>query len=468
MASTNKVSVLLLNPPFRETIIRDNYCCFTSKSGYIWPPVDLLYLSGILNNENIETTVIDAVVDNLTWEQVEEKIYEDKPKIIISLTGTASFREDMTGLRRIKEIYSPSIYILGNAPAFKPKLFLQQYPFIDRIIHNFLDSRILPFVLEHIKECETISFKKDNKIKIGKVNYLKPLSKIKNVKPPQYNLFPIKKYTTPIAQKTPLVTTLTSFGCPFHCHFCVGSALNYHQRNIKELEREFNEMEKNGIKEIFFEDSTFNANNDYLHQICSLLINNNYNFSWSANIHSFNVSETNLKLMKKAGCHTVQIGVESGDENILKECAPSKKINKLKEVFNLCHKVGIRTLGYFIIGFPKETPKLALKTINLAKELDPTFVSFSVLTPDYGTKLYDQAVKDSLIDYKSILSFDSSGEAVLKNQNFSKEEQDRMIKLAYKQFYFRPQKLLSYIKDYRNLILYLKNGLRLFAKKIFI
>ena len=122
MASTNKISILLLNPPFRETIIRDNYCCFTSKSGYVWPPIDLLYLSGIFNHSKIKVAVIDAVVEHLSWKQVEERVSKERPKIIISLTGTVSFREDMEELNQIKKISSSKIYILEH-PCLQTGIF---------------------------------------------------------------------------------------------------------------------------------------------------------------------------------------------------------------------------------------------------------------------------------------------------------------------------------------------------------
>ena len=337
---------------------------------------------------------------------------------------------------------------------------------MDGIIHNFFDNKILEFILDKYSQCNTISFRKNGHLKIGKINYLKPLSRIVNVNPPQYNLFPLKKYTTPIAVKKLFITALTSSGCPFNCQFCVGSALNYHQRDIKELEREFDEMRKNGIKEIFFEDSTFNAYLPFTRDICNLLIKKNYQFSWSANLHSFNVTLDLLNLLKQAGCHTVNIGVESGCEEILKEYAPSKKKDKIRTAFNLCKQVGIKTLGYFIIGFPNETRQKALETIKFSQQLNPDFASFSVLTPDYGTKLYEEAVNKNLIEKKT-LSFDPSNEAILNNPYLTKTEQDELIRIAYRQFYFRPQKLIHYLKDISRVSLYINNGLKLIKKFFF-
>lgn len=457
-------NILLLNPPYKELIIRDNYCCFTSKSGYIWPPVDLLYLSGILKSKNTKVEVIDAVVNNLKWKDVLRKIKISKPNIIISLTGTVSFKDDLEGLSKIKK---SEIYLVGNTPAFKPDFFLKNFPFIKGIIHNFFDTSILDFLINLNKKSLSISYRiGKNNIKTGSINAYKYLTEISLPNAPQYKLFPLKLYSTPIMKSGPMTTMMTSFGCPFNCKFCIASSLSYYKRKLIDLKHEFNAIKKAGIKEIFFEDSTFNSYIPYTENICKLLIKEKYGFGWSANVHSFNLTKELLRLMKKAGCHTVQIGVESGSEEILLEYAPSKKIETLRKAFKLAKEVGIKTLGYFIVGFPKESAFQAKKTIDFANALNPDYASFSIMTPDYGTKLYDEAVSAKMIKKNGTFAFDSSGEAILKNPHFSRKEQDKMVKKAYINFYINPKRIFSYLGNYKKIPLYIKNGLHLLFKKI--
>ena len=456
--------ILLLNPPYKEPIIRDNYCCFTSKSGYIWPPVDLLYLSGILKSKTTQIEVIDAIASNLGWKNVMNKIETSKPDIVISLTGTVSFKDDLKKLSKIKKC---KLYLMGNTPAFKPDFFLKNFSFVDGIIHNFFDNSILDFLIDPNRKSPSISYRTGKKgYKLGTINTYKYLSEISLPNTPQYNLFPLKLYSTPIMKDQPMTTMMTSFGCPFNCKFCIASSLNYYKRKLIDLKHEFNVIKKAGIKEIFFEDSTFNSYIPYTKSICKLLIKERYGFSWSANIHSFNLTKELLILMKKAGCHTIQIGVESGSKEILLEYAPSKKIQTLKKAFELAKEVGLKTLGYFIVGFPKESASQAKKTIAFANAINPNYASFSIMTPDYGTKLYDEAVSSKMIKKNGIFTFDSSGEAILKNPLFPRKEQDKLIKSAYFNFYFHPMRIFSYLSDYKRIHLYIKNGLHLLLKKI--
>ena len=464
--------ILLFNPPYPQPIIRDNYCCFTSKSGYQWAPTDLLYISGILNGDKrFIVSVIDAPAERLTPETVSTQIASLKPDIICCLTGTVSFEMDMQLLGTYKKAHKKiKIFVMGNTPAFAPARFLKQFPFIDGVLHNFMDKTLKNALIGKPYLCSTCSYrKKKDDYSIGHINLTHSGKPIDGINPPLYHLFPIDEYKTPLMKKHPFITAITAFGCPFTCSFCIASRLNYQNRDLNEVKKEFKAMKKAGIKEISFIDSTFNANPPFMTSILKMMIDNKFGFSWSAQIHSFRVTSELIQLMKQAGCHTVQIGVESGSSTILKEYAPSKVKEVITTAVQTCKKEGMRILGYFIVGFPHESKKQVLETIAYAKQLNPEFASFSTMTPDYGTKIYDEALKaNSFRDKETVplSAFDSSGKSILHNAYLSPQEQDDLARKAYIDFYLNPKKMLSFLRDFPRIGLYIKNGLFLLSKKI--
>ncbi len=463
--------ILLLNPPYPQPIIRDNYCCFTSKSGYQWAPTDLLYISGILNgNKSFRVTVIDAPAERLTPKATAQMMESTDYNIICCLTGTVSFELDMAFLKEYKNTHPQTkIFVTGNTPTFAPQRFLTQFPFVNGVLHNFMDKTIIQAFNGKPNMCKTCSYRNRKGISVGRINFTSQTI-VTGIKPPLYGLFPIQRYSSPIIKSKPFITAMTAFGCPFTCSFCIASRLNYHTRDLKELEREFMAMKKSEIREISFLDSTFNANPPYVTSVLKMMIKKKFGFSWSAQIHSFRVTTDLIQLMKKAGCHTVQIGVESGSSEILKEYAPSKVKEKITAAVETCKKQGMRVLGYFIIGFPHESKKQVLETISYAKKLDPEFASFSTMTPDYGTKIYEDALKaNSFKDRETepLSAFDSSGKAILHNAYLSPQEQDDFTRKAYIDFYLNPKKMFSFLRDFPRIGLYIKNGLFLLSKKLF-
>lgn len=95
--------VLLLNPPGKELYIRDYYCSKVSKVHYIYHPVDLLILSGILSKK-YKLSVLDAMALKLSQEETLRKISTIDFDVLIFLTGSVSFKEDFPLIKKIKEM----------------------------------------------------------------------------------------------------------------------------------------------------------------------------------------------------------------------------------------------------------------------------------------------------------------------------------------------------------------------------
>ena len=112
------------------------------------------------------------------------------------------------------------------------------------------------------------------------------------------------------------------------------------------------------------------------------------------------------------------------------------------------------------MGFPGETKQEARNTIHFAKELNPTYASFSILTPDYGTKLYKEAVDNKWIDGE-IRAFDSSSDTTMDAPGMSIKEKKQVLNFAYLEYYLRPSKIIDFLKDVKSLVNFLGNGVHL-------
>jgi len=436
-----KQTILLLNPPYVKSVIRDNYCCFTSKSNYIWPSIDLLVLSGILS-KRFNIKVIDAVIEKLKVNECLEKIITIKPEIVISLTGSATYIEDFKFFKMIDRNIKTRLFILGNIAVFKPKLMFDRLSFLEAILHNFTSKDIVKYILGKKGQTTSISYRTESGFKLGKINIQKSKNSFISYPIPRHELFSLEKYQVPFMEQKPMTTVLTAFGCPFSCKFCVASRINYRPRKIISIKKELDFLAKIGIKEFFFEDSTFNANKLYCEKLCKMMIGNKYSFSWSANIHSAFLDIPIAKLMMKAGCHTIHVGVENYSDAILKDNLKATNRQKIFNAFSVAKEVGLNTLGYFIIGLPGETEESIQKTIDFSKKLNPTFASFSIVTADYGTRMRKELIKNKLLD-KTVKVFDSSGITNIKHNKIRKKELNTLLKISYIKFYLRPSKILE-------------------------
>jgi radical SAM superfamily enzyme YgiQ (UPF0313 family) len=170
--------------------------------------------------------------------------------------------------------------------------------------------------------------------------------------------------------------------------------------------------------------------------------------------------------MKKAGCHTVSIGIESGDDAILKKYSKPITTAEIKETIRLLNTYGLRILGYFILGLPGETREMALRTIDLAKTLNIDIASFAIATPDLGTRLREEAVAKGWIP-ADLDSWDSTDYPLIASGDMTPEEIWRMRRKAVRAFYLRPSTMLrklGQVRSWNDLKMLASNALTLLSK----
>lgn len=167
-------------------------------------------------------------------------------------------------------------------------------------------------------------------------------------------------------------------GCPFRCKFC-----SYPQQSpnwrVKSAERMFEEWQyyaENGVRYITCLDSTMLTPPTRMRRFCELLIQHQLPIQWNCWGHPSQLQSFDLiELMAAAGCCSISMGIESGDDQILKNM--SKFISRAKSVnaIEYAKRAGLFTIGNFMIGFPGETPESIENTRQMIIEAAPDIYS---------------------------------------------------------------------------------------------
>lgn len=430
--------ILLLNPPGEELVLRDNYCTCSSKAGYSWPPIDLLVLSGMLSGR-FTVSVMDAMAERLRPEDCLRRIVQMGPDAVVSLTGTASWSGDLRFLSRLKrKVPAAAVFVSGGPLLVDGRRVLESHPFIDGAVLNYVDNGLADH-LENGTGGRNLLWRSAGGVEGSEQitcpdEFSYPL--------PLHGLFPLAGYRTLIAARKPLTCVVGSFGCPFRCGFCVFGLLPYRTRSVDNLLEELAHVRRMGIREVMFSDPTFTINKDRVLRICAGMNKLSLGLSWTCTAHAATVSRELLSAMKAAGCHLVEIGVESGSDDILRAYSKKTATGQTREAVGLCASCGIDVLGYFIIGLPGETKTHILDTIRFAQELDCALASFSVATPDRGTRLWAESIRNGWAD-AGREEYDSSRSAVISSGLVSPEEIIRLKDRAFREFYLRPGKILK-------------------------
>jgi len=412
-------------------------CASYTKSNYSWPPIDLVILSGILKEE-YNIIIMDCIVNNISIQTVKNEIIKTKPDVIISLTSAISDKTDSALFKSIKNNCKIKVLVLGDLPFFQPKKYLKSHSFIDAIILNFTDSSIKEYLKNKLDNIRNIAYRKGKSIIIKK-----RVTKNFRIPQPQHKKFANIGYNLPMF-KGNITSTLTSFGCPHKCKFCFWKDVDYIERDLKNILAELNHIKKAKIKELFFRDLNLVSNENRVLKICEWMKKNKANLSWGCQTRIDYINKKTLSKMKKAGCKFILFGVESGNKKTLASNMKRIGINKTKDTIKNCKKLGITTIGSYILGLPEEDIKLIKKTISQSTSLNWDFVLFHKYTCAYHNKQKNN--KKKLINEKEL---------------------NKLYKKAYIKFYSRPSYILEkFIETTKQgtLLRHISNGLTLFSR----
>ncbi|MCG8308631.1 MAG: radical SAM protein [Cytophagales bacterium] len=165
----------------------------------------------------------------------------------------------------------------------------------------------------------------------------------------------------------------TSVSCPFSCAFCTFPVFGgkFQTASIEGVEYELNQLaELNRVNIIAFLDDTFNFPKERFKKILRMMIKNNYQFKWMSFFRCQFADEETIALMKESGCLFAYLGLESGNDTVLKNMNKATTVELYRKGLDLLHKYDIPTFGSFIIGFPGETKKSIADTVAMINDVD--------------------------------------------------------------------------------------------------
>lgn len=445
-AATSKKRVLLLNPPGDELYLRDNYCSFTSKANYYWPAIDLLAQSGILW-EHFDVHVRDALVEKESFADCLRYIEKLAPQVVLLVTGYASKRNDNLFMRQLKQrLPDVRIIVSGGYPFFQKAQALEENADIDAILMDYTSDGTISYIDGDNANVVDMIYRDGGSI----VEARKDPSRKFNYPPPHHELFPLDKYRIPNGKRRPFTIMLASSGCPFKCSYCVFAGVPYQSRDIENIIDEMRVLRDQGIRQISFIDPLFTLNKKRVQAICRRMLEEKFDFTWVCLSRCDTIDDATVELMSRAGCRAIEFGVESGENAILLKHTKNLKLEKVEEAFRICRKYHIDILAFFIIGLPGDDEASIRKTIDFAKRLNPEIASFSVATPDYGTRLRAESIENHWIEPEKD-QFDCTATAMIDYGTITPERIRELHKIAVREFYLRPGYIWRQLLSVRSL-----------------
>ena len=471
------MKVLLINPP--QTF----YPGSDQPAGNL--PLGLMYIAAVLEQEGYKTEILDAFMTDESYQkngetirvgtplqQIKQQIISRKPDIVgISGPFTCQIEHTLNVSGLAKEV-DPSIVTIVGGPhvTVVPKEFLEEAKSVDiavtgegeyamRDIAQYFEGK------KQLGEILGIAYRKEGEVT---VNPPRPfMTNLDDLPYPAYDHVNMEQYLSPKKigyrsfQKR-AISMITSRGCPFNCCFCSvhlhmgrgfrANSASYVLNHVKFVIDKFN------VKHIFFEDDNLTFDLQRFEAICDGLTERKVKVGWETpnGVRADCLNMNLLQKMKKSGCASVFFGVESGDQQILDNViCKSLNLNKVVEVAKNCRKIGLKTGGFYIIGFPGEKKENMQRTVDFALGLKRDYdvgMHLFVATPSFGTRLYEECKAKGYIQQD--LTWNSfaearqpKGEPLISTSDFTSEEVKEIAARALAEY--KKLSLLGHLKNPR-------------------
>ena len=445
-------------------------------------PLGLLYIAAVLDEAGYKTEILDAIMTDspfrkkgdttevgLSYERIKEEIQNRKPDIVGIANPFTSQVEHAVKVADIVKEVDPSILTVVGGPhvTVVPTEFLEEAKNVDIAAIGEGEYTMLDIVRffegkKKIDDVQGIAHRMEGKVVL---NSPRPFNKNLDALPyPAYHLVDMEQYLSPKtieyrSFQSRALSMITSRGCPFNCSFCsvhlhMGKTFRAHSVDyvVDHIEHV---VKKYRVKTIYFEDDNLTFDIKRFEAICDKILEKDIKFQWETpnGVRADYLTLDLLKKMKKTGCQSVFVGIESGDQYVLDNIiGKSLKLTNVIKFAEMCKKIGLKTGAFYIIGFPGETKETMLNTVKFALLMKRKYdVGMHLLfaTPSYGTRLYAECkekgyIRGSLTPRAFAEVRQNWGLPLIETENFTAMDVKEIALWAIKEY--RKISIINYIR----------------------
>jgi len=432
------------------------------------PPLGLLYIASYLKNKtDHEVYLLDAQLDRLSDDEVEEKIRAINPDIVGITTYIFTLLDCLETAKRAKRVNPDIFVVIGGSHAHIYPGETANLPEVDAVVAGEGEEVMAELAnalaenksLHHIPG---IFFKSGGQVvSTGPRAPIKDLDKLPF---PAREMLPKERFKFATDSEKFSTTMISTRGCRFKCTFC---AVTYHEvraRSAENVVREMKHCAQMGIREINFYDDSFNYSEKHVENICREILNNDLDIKFSIRARVDKLSEKSVSLLKQAGCQRVNLGVEAADNEILRKIKKGITVEMATRSVKLIKDHGMEVTAYFMLGFPGQDLDGIKKTVDFAIKLDPDYAQFNTVFLAPATPMYHDALKSGAFDKDF---YHEHAKKPLPSQivacwedKFTVEELLALTREAYRRFYLRPSYMWKSIKRVKSPVNLFRKGMQ--------
>ena len=241
----------------------------------------------------------------------------------------------------------------------------------------------------------------------------------------------------PIAARAKIKHFLTGRGCPYNCTYCFNHALSeiyrgkgrrFRQRSVDNVIEEICWVHDHyPLEFVVFVDDTFVLSPEWLAEF-AVKYPRQVGLPFFCNTRANLVTEEQVRLLKEAGCHSVSMGIETGNDQLRNEVLKRRMSKEqILEAARLIRGGGLHMTTTNMIGLPTSTLEHDFETLELNVQARPSYAHVFIFQPYPRTELGEFTREHGWM----VGTFDDIGEVAWDTSvlNFSPEHKRQLTNL---------------------------------------
>lgn len=360
------------------------------------PPLGVCYLAAVLEASGVEVGIVDLSIADVEYSEAAATIAAMEPVLVGFSCTTPGFPLAVQVAERVKQKIPKTKIIFGGPFAtFAYDEILSTYSWVDLIVRREGEQTLLELA-EYFMRGAPLSLQSISGIVYrgnGSLVVTPDRPFIENL---DSLPFPARHLLGNLDNYAMKPGVISSRGCPFGCAFCSSTVMwgkRTRFRSVRNVISEINMLIKDfSLKRFWFTDDTFTLDRKRALKLCSELEKIRPQIKWGCVTRADMVDEQILCAMKRAGCTSVQYGIESANAKTMTVLGKKIFREEIEKKVDTAQKVGLRVFGSFVIGLPGETKEMVEETIEFAESLSLADAQINIAIPFVGTPLREVLV----------------------------------------------------------------------------
>lgn len=448
---------LLVNPPLLGGIAftRQGRCQEREEVlGTTKPPYTLALSAALLRDRGCEVRLVDLTATGRSVDDLVAELDADafEPSIILFPSTTPTLDADVAEMARLKARYGAPMFCFGPHASCTPQESMARAAAVDGMFVGEPEDGIIALAaltsIDELEEIPSLTFRRNGAVVPHRAHG--SFTGFLQTPYPAWDLLDLARYRVPLADK-PYVIVETSRGCPYSCDFCVAPIHQGHkfrEKSAKALVDEIEHLHRTyDLRYFYLWGDTVTLNVKTFGAFCDELIARQLPIQWFGNARADNLVDPQfVARLKRSGCWMLALGIETESDDTRKDMMKRLEGQKIRLAIRNMRAAGVKSFGFFILGYPGETPAHLERTIAYAIELDPDFANFYPAVPYPGTDLYTKAKREGLLAGEDWSRMEYSY-YLLRGNGLDERVVMDAINRGRRRFFLRPSYLVRHTGD---------------------